>query len=70
MSNERKAGAWLTWPNRAGGNGVRRAPRLRRPGVMARVGLAVAALLATGLAEHEPGGHARRDAPEPPPVGC
>ena len=50
MSNERKAGVRLTWPSRAGGNGVARAPRLRRPRVMARVGLAVAALLATGLA--------------------
>ena len=49
MSNARKAGAWPSWLNRAGGNWVRRAPRPRRPGVMVRVGLVVAALLATGL---------------------
>ncbi|HTT90954.1 MAG TPA: alpha/beta hydrolase [Acidimicrobiales bacterium] len=50
MSNKRRAGVRLTWPSRGGGNEVRQALRRRRPGVMARVGLAAAALLATGLA--------------------
>ena len=44
MSKERKAGVRVTWPNRAGGNRVARALRLRRPGTMAGVGLAVAVL--------------------------
>lgn len=48
MSKQCKARAWPNWLNRADDSGVGRGPRLRRPGVLARVGLAVAALLATG----------------------
>ena len=51
MSKQRKASAWRGRLNRAGDNGVGRAMRPlrpRRPGAMALVGLAVAALLAAG----------------------
>lgn len=48
MSNERQATVLPSRLNRAGGNGVRRAPRSRCPGAVAWVGLAVAAMLAAG----------------------
>ncbi len=48
MFNEHQARAWPPRPNRAGGSGAARAPHLGRPGAMARVGLAVAALLSAG----------------------
>ena len=50
MSKERQARTLPNWLNGDGGNGVGRAPRPRWPGGMALVGLAVAALLAAGLA--------------------
>lgn len=49
MSEQRKESARSARPNRAGDYGIARALRLRRPGVTARVGLAVAALLAIAL---------------------
>ncbi|HTV11865.1 MAG TPA: alpha/beta hydrolase [Acidimicrobiales bacterium] len=49
MSKQHKEGAWRGRPARAGGHGTGRALRPGRPGVLARVGLAVAALLAAGL---------------------
>jgi pimeloyl-ACP methyl ester carboxylesterase len=50
MTNERDArvGVWPGWPNRAGGPEVRRPSRRRRPRALARVAVAVAALMAAG----------------------
>ncbi|HTT92681.1 MAG TPA: alpha/beta hydrolase [Acidimicrobiales bacterium] len=49
MSKQRKGSAWRGRSCPGGDNDTGRALGLRRPGALARVGLAVAALLATGL---------------------